>query len=83
MPLALISKSQKSRHFWLLPEGQRRRETHLLLAAQPECTLPSTSHHLKDSAQTANNVLQTERFPKMDQKHFVMSVGAAFKKANI
>lgn len=80
MSPALISKLQNNTHFWLIPEG-RRGGTHFLLV--PRCTTPSTSHHLKDSAQTANNVLQTKPFPKMDKKHFVMSVGASFKRANI
>ena len=81
MSSALISKSQKCRHFWLIPEGQRRGETPS--SWRPRCTLPRTSHYLKDFAQTANNVLQTKPFLKMDQKHFVISVGAAFKRANV
>lgn len=32
--LALISKSQKPRHVWLIPEGQRWGETRFLLVAQ-------------------------------------------------
>lgn len=63
------------------PRRAEEGETPFLLAAR--CTLPSTSHHLKDSAQTANNVLQTKPCPKMDQKHFVISVGAAFQRANV
>lgn len=52
-----------------------------LLPLGTQVHTPSISHHLKDFAQTANNVLQTQPVPKMDQKHFVMSVGAGFKKA--
>lgn len=76
---ALISKSQNNRRFWLIPEGRGGRPT----PPRTQVHTPSTSHHLKDSAQTANNVLQTKPFPKMDQKHFVMSVGAGFQRTDI
>lgn len=75
-PLALISKSQRARCF-CSPRRRRLRGDRILWAPG------RTSHHLQDAAQTAGSALPTEPFPKMDQKHSVMSVGASFQKAHI